>query len=276
MATTTTTTKRTALDEAHDQLVSAVEQLIKSDDWMTFLSMAAKFHRYSLNNVLLILNQMPTATQVASYTTWQGLGRQVRKGERGIKILAPCRYRTDVEVTTGKAGDTYEVRGFRLVSVFDVSQTDGDSLPTVASPVLLEGEAPEGMWDAIKSIITADGFTVEVGDVGIPDANGVTRFLSKEVIVAERLSNRAAAKTLCHELAHVRLHKDTLNARPREVLEVEAESTAYLVAHAWGLDTTDYSIPYVAHWAQSTELVKETMQRVITAARLIISECPLD
>jgi hypothetical protein len=273
----TTKSKQPALEEVHQQLVLAVEQLVTSDDWLAFLAMASRFHRYSLNNVLLIMRQAPEATQVASYTTWQSLGRQVRKGEKGIKILAPCRYRTTAEeaTATGRPVGEYAVRGFRVASVFDVSQTDGDALPSVDAPVLLEGDAPLGMWTTLTDLLVKDGYTVTRGDVG--EANGETRFSTKEVIVAPHLSDRAAAKTLAHELAHVRSeHGDNLTSRPREVLEVEAESCAFMVCHAWGINSAQYSIPYVAYWAQEAGMVKETMHRVVATARKIIEDCQLD
>jgi N-terminal domain of anti-restriction factor ArdC len=271
---TTTKTGSAALELAHQQLVDAVDQLITSDDWLRFLAAASRFHRYSVNNVLLIMKQAPTATQVASYTTWQQLGRQVRKGEKGIKILAPCRYPVkDAGTATDVKEEKYAVRGFRLASVFDVGQTDGEALPSVEGPKLLEGDAPQGMWDAIRDLIVGEGFSVGRADLG--EANGVTRFDTKEVLVAPHLSDRAAVKTLCHELAHVRLHGDRLVSRSRELSEAEAESCAYLISQAWGMDSSDYSIPYVAHWAQSSELVKTTMDRVVAASRQIITECGL-
>jgi antirestriction protein ArdC len=271
---TNTKSKRSSLEEVHGELVEAVMSLVSADDWVKFLDTARRFHRYSLNNVLLILAQAPEATQVASYRTWQGLGRQVRKGEKGIRILAPCRYRRtdDGADAKGESGE-YVIRGFTVVSVFDVSQTEGEELPTVAKPRILEGDVPNGMWESIASLIEKDGFSVARADCGA--ANGETRFATREVVVAPHLPDRAAAKTLCHELAHVRMHKDDLARRTRDIAEVEAESCAFIVARAWGLDSSDYSIPYVAHWAQSPQVVRDTMQRVVATARHIIGECEL-
>jgi antirestriction protein ArdC len=250
--------------------------MVTSEDWLAFLRMASRFHRYSVNNVLLILFQAPEATQVASYTTWKTLGRQVRKGEKGIKILAPCRYRAAAEESTSSTPvvPEWEIRGYRVASVFDIKQTDGEGLPSHEAPKLLAGEAPAGMTEAICKLITKEGFTVSRANLGA--ANGITRYLTREVVVAPHLSDRATAKTLCHELAHVRMHEDDLETRSRELIETEAESCAYLVAHAWGLDSGDYSIPYVAHWAQSADLVKSTMQRVVATARQIIDESGLN
>jgi antirestriction protein ArdC len=157
------------------------------------------------------------------YRAWQALGRQVRAGERGISILAPCTYkRTNDE----DDAETRVLRGFRVAHVFDVSQTDGKPLPTPAV-TRLEGEAPSGLWEALSAQVEATGFTLERHDIA-GTANGTTDFGSRLVTVDAGLSPAQAAKTLAHELAHVLLHTGTeyaLGCRGRA--EVEAESVAY-------------------------------------------------
>ena len=151
-----------ALRKAHDRLRDAVAEIVSGDDWKQMLHVASKFHRYSFNNQLLILCQRPDATRVAGYRKWQEFGRQVRKGEKGIAILAPCKYRTKIEDDSGEETTVQSIRGFRVVHVFDVSQTEGESLPDVDSlrPKLLEGEAPEGIWDRLVELATSEGFDV--------------------------------------------------------------------------------------------------------------------
>jgi hypothetical protein len=254
------------LQAVHDQLTASVEALSSSDAWARMLSVAARFHRYSPNNVLLIAVQRPEATLVAGYRTWQQLGRQVHRGEQGIAILAPFITRADPEPdqeTTGKV-----LRGFRVTHVFDVSQTDGKALPETG-PSLLAGGSPRGLWDRLADQVHAAGFTLDRGDCGA--ANGYTDHNRRHVRVREDVSPAQASKTLAHELAHVLLHGPDQPTRERHVAEVEAESVAYVVTAAAGLPTEGYSVPYVAGWASgNADLVRDAATRVLSTARHII------
>lgn len=263
------------LTEAHDRLAQAVEEMTTAEDWQAFLAMAARFHTYSPNNVFLILSQRPDATRVAGYRAWQGLGRQVRKGEAGIAVLAPCTYRT--KDSDEPAGDdatkgTRVLRGFRVVHVFDVSQTEGDPLPEVDRPSLLEGDAPAELWQRLADQVVAASFTLERGECH--GANGFTNYLTRTVRVREDVEPAQAAKTLAHELAHVHLHDGTEYGKGcRGRSEVEAESVAYLVCEAAGMASTAYSFPYVAHWAGGeVDVVRQTASRVLEVARAIVGE----
>jgi N-terminal domain of anti-restriction factor ArdC len=145
----------------HEQLVEGVRALTTSEDWIRALETAARFHRYSWRNCMLIQLQRPGAARVAGYRTWQSLGRQVRKGEHGIAILAPCKYRrVETDQESGEERESWALRGFRAEHVFDVSQTEGEPLAEVKAE-LLEGEAPEGLWDALAAQVGAAGFTLE-------------------------------------------------------------------------------------------------------------------
>lgn len=267
--TQATCSRSDRLSAAHDDLVAAVEALTSGDDWRQMLDTASRFHRYSANNVFLIMWQRPEATQVAGYRTWQQLGRQVRKGERGLRILAPCRYKvTDLD-DDGTETARMVLRGFTTVTVFDVAQTDGPPLPDVR-PALLEGAAVGGLWEALAAQVEAAGYLVERGDCG--GANGRTDHLTRTVRVRGDVDGAQAAKTLCHELAHVLLHPDTTAyLRCRGRAEVEAESVAYLVCQAAGLATDAYSWPYLAHWSGGDpSVVRETADRVLGATRTIL------
>jgi antirestriction protein ArdC len=254
------------LQAVHDQLTASVEALSNSDAWARMLTVAARFHRYSPNNVLLIAVQRPEATLVAGYRTWQQLGRQVQRGEQGIAILAPVITRADPEPeqeTTSKV-----LRGFRVTHVFDVSQTDGKPLPE-SGPTLLAGGSPRGLWERLADQVHASGFTLDRGDCGA--ANGYTDHVRRHVRVRDDVSSAQASKTLAHELAHVLLHGPDQPARARHVAEVEAESVAYVIAAAAGLPTEGYSVPYVAGWASGDlEVVREAATRVLSTARQII------
>jgi antirestriction protein ArdC len=273
---------RDKLTEAHQHLAQAVADLVSGDDWQAFLALAAKLHGYSARNVLLILSQAPWATQVAGYRTWQQLGRQVRAGEKGIAILAPCRYRSaanrdqgDDAVSDDEAGcqpGRRVVRGFRVVYVFDVSSTDGDALAQPVRPQLLRGEAPAGLWDALAELVIAEGYTVERGDCG--GANGLTRFDTRVVRIRDDVDDSQACRSLSHELGHVLLHDGTEYAAGcRGQAEVEAESVAYLVCSAAGIDADQYSFAYVAGWSGGDPAaVQAAAERVLACAQQITQQ----
>lgn len=265
------------LAEAHDRLVAAIEHLVNGEEWRRFLDTARRFRSYSVNNLLLIFAQQPDATQVAGYRTWQSLGRQVRRGESGIAILAPCTYRrsddadTDNDHTNGEPARV--LHGFKVVHVFDVAQTDGDALPS--PPVqLLDGEDPQHVTERLAAVIADHGYTFTLGPmpVGRAGANGVTTYDTRTVVVRDDLAPAQQAKTTAHELAHVLLHSPDRGQRPdRAVCEIEAESVAYLVCGSHGLASDDYSFGYVATWANGdTDTVRATSERVITCAARIL------
>ena len=258
------------LAEAHELLASAVESITTGDDWARMLDTASRFHRYSTGNVFLIMLQRPEASRVAGYRTWQSLGRQVRKGEHGIRILAPCQYRYKVTDDEGTESTHVGIRGFTTTTVFDVAQTDGDELPDVR-PSLIDGEGVAGLWDALAAQVAAQGYVVERGDCC--GANGRTDHATRSVRVRDDVSEAQATKTLAHELAHVLLHPSTgAYLRCRGKSEVEAESVAFLVCQASGLVTDGYSFPYVARWADGdADKVRETADAVIKTARTILT-----
>jgi len=228
---------------------------------------------------------------VAGFRTWQSLGRQVRKGERGIAILAPCTYRpTAAEraepaapagqepATTCSGGAApqgdgkKQVRGFRVVHVFALHQTEGAPLPEVA-PSLLTGQAPAGLWDALEGQVLAHGYTVHRGETG--RANGWTDPTSRTVRVSSGVDDAQAVKTLIHELAHIEAgHVGDLPtyATCRGRCEVEAESVAYVVATAQGMHASGYSFAYIAGWAGGDlSVVRQAADTVTQTARHILS-----
>lgn len=287
--------KADQLAALHDQLTTAVEALRGSEAWTAWLDTAAKFHHYSLNNQLLIAAQRPDASLVAGYEAWKTHGRQVRKGEKGIRILAPITSKrtdpTDTSNAAAAAGaersnDTAEpqpkrvIAGFTSVAVFDVNQTDGDPLPTQPRPQLLTGQAPEGLWDDLAARIHDAGFTLQRATTAaeIGGANGVTDYLTKTVTVRADVSDAQAVKTLAHELGHVLMHQPDGTGRPdcRGIIEVEAESVAYLIATHHGLDTGEYSFAYIAGWADTTNdpttALRATAERVRGAAVQVLAD----
>jgi antirestriction protein ArdC len=267
------------LEQMHEALVAKTDALVTSEGWIEYLNFAAKFRQYSFNNTLLILIQMPTATRVASYKKWAELGRQVTKGEKSLQIFAPMTKRFEKEdAATGEKTERRAVVGFRLVPVFDVSQTTGDALPEdPAKPVLLDGEAPEGLWQSLAEMVFDHGYTLRTGPSEHGE-NGYTRPSDKVVQVTEGLSDAQSCKTLIHEVAHMLLHCEDKALTEdailhRNVAEVEAESVAHIVAQVHGLATEDYSVPYVAGWSNGkTEVIAATADRVLKTAKQILAK----
>ena len=273
---TQTETRNDKLRAAHDKLQDAVAEIVSGDDWKRMLKVASKFHRYSFNNHLMIFLQRPDATVVAGFNRWKSLGRFVKKGEKGIAIFAPCKYRTKIEDDDGEEKTLQQIRGFRVVYVFDISQTEGEEIPNLDAvrPKLLDGDAPEGIWDVLVSQASAAGFKV-IRDQKRSE-NGYCDILNKEIAVRPDVAPAQAVKTLVHELAHALLHGDEV-FRPREIQEVEVESVAYIVCDAIDLDTSDYSFAYVARWSEGfTELVKDTAERVVDCAKRILDRLAAD
>lgn len=270
------------LADLHDRLTTQVQAMATGEDWTRWLQTAARFTTYSFNNQLLIAIQRPDATYVAGYRAWQALGRQVTKGEQGIAILAPVvRKVRDDEATNDLPAGTKRVCGFRATYVWDVSQTTGEPLPEQPAPTLLQGEAPEGLWDHLATLVAGQGFTLRRGDTA--PANGYTDFKARDVVVRADVDDAQAVKTLAHELAHILLHDPTASgnehgapgrAHGRPEQEVEAESVAYLVAATHGLDTSGYTFAYVTGWAATVtdpeQVVRDTARRVLSAAATIL------
>jgi antirestriction protein ArdC len=226
--------------------------------------------RTLFQNQLLISFQNPEATLVAGFHKWKTLGRSVKKGQKGIAIFAPCAYRTKVEDDNGNEKTFQQLRGFRVVYVFDILQTDGDPIEDLDAirPKLLDGDAPEGIWEVLVAQTNAAGFEV-VRDQK-RNENGYCDFVGKKIAVRPDVAPAQALKTLVHELGHALLHGDGPVAS-REVAEVEVESVAYIVCDALGLDTSSYSFKYVATWSDGdVEKIKVTGERVIHCSKRIL------
>jgi len=278
----------------HQQLTDQVIALVDGPAWRAWLATAAKFRTYSFHNTLLIALQRPDATAVAGYRVWQELGRQVNKGEKGIVLLAPVLRRRqmdddaavgqqpDVEVTGAVEQNGRRLVGFTSAYVWDISQTSGAGLSAPTLPVLLAGQAPAGLWDALATGLHSRGYTVRRGQPPTPTANGVTTFSKRSVVIRADVDGAQAVKTLAHEYAHVLLHDPALFPSGQTVgcrgeAEVEAESVAYLIAACHGLDTGDYSFAYVAHWAEGRDLaaiMASTGTRILSAANTILDIAP--
>jgi antirestriction protein ArdC len=270
------------LEALHASLAEQVETLTTSEGWAAMLDAARVFTRYSLNNTLLLQMQLAKrgmpAQRVAGFNAWRTLGRSAMKGEKGLAIFVPCTYRPkpggDSVETAQPPTDAPEdkrrvLTGFRVAYVFAESQTDGDDVPDIR-PTLLPGEAPEGLWNALNAIVTAEGYDVQRGECG---ANGYTDPLAKVVRIRDEVSDAQAVKTLCHELGHVLLHcHDFDYAGCRGTAEIEAESVAFVVCGVSGLDSAPYTGAYVAGWAAGdVKKVRASAERVVSTASSILA-----
>jgi DNA primase len=270
------TSRDDAVDQLHQQLQDSLQELVTSEDWQRALAVAARFHDYSFANTRLIgaqsLARGFTPSRVAGYRAWQELGRHVRKGERGLQILAPVIRKVTAE--NEKEGEEKRVVGFRVVHVFDIGQTDGDPLPEV--PItLVQGDLPDH-WEQVRGLITESGFDLQVADLDrLGEANGVTDWTRRDVVVRASLPGAQRFKTAVHELAHIRLHEPNSDGRPscRGIVEVEAESVAYMVCAGLGIDSASYSLGYVASWSGGDlTKVAATAKRVISCAREVLTQ----
>lgn len=258
--------------ELTERLENGVKELYASDNYARYITAMAKFHHYSFGNALLILFQCPSASNVAGYNTWKQLGRQVKKGEKGIMILAPCNFRASLErekidpltgqTLLGPDGNplTEKVKiapnRFKIAHVFDLSQTEGRELPQIGVSELTGDVADyTGIYDRLTAIsplpVVQEDFQ--------RSAKGYTSFTENRVVVKPGMSQVQTIKTLIHETAHAKLHPpDFLSEfpKPRREKEVEAESVAYVVCQHFGIDTSDYSMGYVAGWSRGKELAE--------------------
>ena len=259
-------TERETVAETLERLSAGISELTSSEKWQNYLDFQAKFHSYSAGNCMLIALQDPYATRVAGYKTWQVLGRQVRKGESSIRILAPLAFKDK------ETGET-EVKGFRHVSVFDIAQTDGDNLPEVST--LLQVDDPRDAFCDLAELAVDMGFKMHVTTIE-SGANGDCDHVAKLIRVSETLSPAAKVKTLAHEISHAILHApESRGEMTRGLIELEAESSAYVVCQALGIDSADYSFGYVAGWSGgdaevAVKAIKQSQARIHKASATIL------
>jgi antirestriction protein ArdC len=259
-------------------LEQGVTTLLTDDAFAAYLRTLARFHQYSARNVLLIHCQRPDATRVAGYRAWQALGRQVRRGEHGIRILAPHRRLLPLAETDPADTERLEIiTGFGVVTVFDIAQTDGAPLPTPPVPQLLAGDTPVAiwLWNRLAIFLAAEG--VNLTRAALPQGLGCYLPLRRQVVVAASLTDVQAAKTLAHECAHhvaLTVRLDHL-AGPRADAETIAEGAAFVLLAHYGLDTSAYTFPYVAGWAADRAVLARNLAAIrTTAARLIDAVVP--
>ena len=283
------------LKEITDRLEQGITELFESERYREYLRVMSKFHNYSFNNTLLIAMQKPDASLVAGFSAWKNnFGRNVMKGQKGIKIIAPSPFKIKQEVEKidphtqkpiidkdGKpVTEEKEIKipAYKVVSVFDVSQTEGKELPDIAVDELTgDVERYRDFFAALEKTSP-----VPIGFEQIPgSSHGYYHLEDKRIAIQEGMSELQTLKTAIHEIAHAKLHDIDLNAPENEqqprvdrrTREVEAESVAYTVCQHYGLDTSDYSFGYVAGWSSGRELseLKNSLETIRSAAAEIIN-----
>lgn len=247
---------------AFDRLAEALEQG-HSDTLRAFLAAAARFHRYSFRNILLIAMQRPDASRVAGFNAWKSLGRFVKKGEKGIAIIAPM-------VRKGsEAGDQAETEatestmlGFRAVYVFDVSQTDGEPLPELSRVAGDPGEYTA----RLKAVIASRGIVLEYAQE-LGGADGLSK--KGTIVIREGLTPADEFSVLAHELAHEMLHQGEERSS-KTVRETEAEAVAHIVSAAIGLEAGSAAVDYIRLYDGDRETLSNSLEAIQKTAQAII------
>ena len=282
-----------------EKLESGVKAVFESEDYTRYLQVMSKFHRYSFGNCLLIYFQCPEASVVAGYTTWKRMGRTVKKGEKGIQILAPCPKNVLVEhdkldeqgqAVLGPDGQPEKERDivkyprYKVAYVFDLSQTEGKELPSLGVDELTgDVEGFDSIFHAVEALSP-----VPIHFRKPQISKGCFNSQEQCIYVNEGMSQVQTMKTLIHETAHAKLHTQPIKAaavmgvpvKDRSTREVEAESIAYVVCQHFGIDTSDYSFAYVTSWSKNRELpeLKASLDCISATAAEIIdaieAACP--
>lgn len=280
--------------EITDKLESGIKELFSSEKFKSYLNTMSKFHNYSFNNTLLIAMQKPDATLVAGFNAWKNnFGRNVNKGEKGIQIFAPAPYKikkeeikrdpdTDLPILDKDGKPIVEevervIPNFKVVSVFDVSQTNGKELPTLGVDELSGNVTDyEKFFEALKEVSPVPIKLAEIDG----SAKGFFNQEDKTITIKEGMSEAQTVKTAIHEIAHAMLHDKDLKKtdlekpKDRATEEVEAESIAYTVCQHFGVDTSDYSFSYVASWGSGKDLseLKSSLETIRSTASELITQ----
>lgn len=241
------------------KLEDGVKAVFESENYRNYLTTMGKFHNYSFGNCIMIAIQRPDATQVAGFKAWKTkFHRTVKKGEKGIQILAPCPHKRTIDVPLADGGTEQREITFityRAAYVFDVSQTEGEDLPEIVKTLSAD---VTGYDELITKLIAVSPVPVSFEEVP-GGANGFFSWSEKRIVVKAGMSQSQTVKTLVHEIAHSILH-DKENGEQkdadRRTMEVQAESVSYAVNNYLGIDSSDYSFGYVAGWSSGKD-VKE-------------------
>ena len=269
--------------ELSERLLDGVKQTFKSDRFKTYLKTVSVFHRYSPRNTALIFLQSPNATHVAGFEAWKKLGRHVRRGEQGIQIFAPAKVvvKLNQPVLDDSENPILDESGnprsekiqkifirFRTVSVFDVSQTEGDPLPALCDDLQGAISDFQKIFNAVQSVSP-----YKIVFENLPeDMRGCCRHTDHTIALQLGMSDEQIVKTLIHEFAHTTLHAHS--NKSREQKEIEAESVAFITSNFLGIDTSGYSFDYISSWSYGMEIaqLQDVMENIQNSANEIIGE----
>lgn len=283
--------RKQEMDQMAEKLEAGVKDVFQGENYKAYLDFCAKMPRYSINNQILIMMQKPDATMCQSFTGWKEMGRFVKKGEKGIRVMAPAPYKIereqdkldgngkpilDADGEPVKEKVEVKVNAFKPVSTFDISQTDGEPVPRLGVDELVGTvEGYETLMEAIKqaSPVPISFENIESG------AKGYFHVEENRIAIQEGMSETQTVKTALHEASHATLHnKEAQNAdndkKTRNQKECEAESVAYVVCQHYGVDTAEYSFPYVAGWSSDKEVpeLKASLDTIRRAASDLIGK----
>ena len=231
--------KNLSTQQMIETILQNIHQIYSSESYQNYLKIMSHFSHYSFNNIFLIYQQDPQATYVASYRTWQlKFHRNVRKGEKAIYILAPIRKKQSEE----DGIDTYFITGYRRVAVFDIRQTAGEELPKYMFDELHGNVNNYAQFCRCLKLVSPCPLIFSTWE---EERKGYYDCTSNQIFIRDNLSEIQTIKTQIHEIAHSLLHKDS---------KIEAESIAYCICHHYGIDTAEYSFPYIAGWASQQDL----------------------
>jgi antirestriction protein ArdC len=250
---------KTLTTDALDRLAALLDEG-HSDRLIALFKTMGRFHRYSFHNLCLITAQCPMATRVAGFQTWRTLGRFVRKGEKGIAILAPIVGRRKSEAADD---DSKSVIGFRAAYVFDIASTDGEPLPEAAEA---SGD-PGNQTAALRAAIVASGIVVESSD-DLDGARGTSA--GGRIQILNGLSPAEELVVLAHEWAHELLHRSDDRPASRDTRELEAEAVAFVVGEAVGLEVSQASRDYIHLYRGDREALVQSLDRIQRAASVIL------
>jgi len=247
------------------QIKEGISAVKDSQTWKEWMEVQSRFINYSPFNSWLIFRQSPNSTRVAGFNRWKTLGRWVSKGAKGIQILAPLLVKIPKDKKEPEGEQIRVLRGFKPVTIFDISQTQGKDLPEVYRP--LEGVAPEGLFERLKTLVESKGFSVKFGPMPSPATYGYVDS-NHHIVLREGQSAAQNMAVLCHETAHGLLGHPGDAHRARDLMELEAETCSWIVCRNLGLQTDAKAFTYLASWTHDDKLGEKLASAAQTAVAM--------
>lgn len=272
--------RKAEMKEITEKLEQGVKDIFEEQNFKDYLDFCAKLPHYSINNQILIMLQKPDATMVQSFTAWKNAGRYVKKGEKGIRILAPAPFKIEKETekrddngnlilngngTPEKENVEVKINSFKTVCTYDITQTDGDPVPTIGVDELIgQVNGYNALLESIKNVIP---IPISFEDIK-SGAKGFYQLEENRIVVKTGMSEVQTIKTLLHESSHFLLHSKEAQSgtekKSKNKKEVEAEAVAYVVSKHFKINTDDYSLAYVASYSADKDVpeLKESLETI--------------